>query len=63
MCKKCIEQHQEAMKQANDHMDALGVPKDAIERKVVDITMACRENPALASEMKRCWPDLIALQN
>jgi hypothetical protein len=56
MCSNCRNIHAEAMKQANEHMDAQGVPEDSVLRGMADIHLACNENPILGILMGRCYP-------
>lgn len=62
MCFDCQrrwkEDHAEAMEQANEHLDASGVPEDSLVRGVVSVQLACNQNPMLSIAMKRCWPEL-----
>lgn len=44
------------MKQANEHMDSLGIPEDAIVRGLANVQLACQANPDLQALMAEMYP-------
>lgn len=65
MCLNCQriwkENHAEAMKAANLHMDAEGVPEDSLVRGIAEVQLACNGNPLLKKVMRQCWSNLDSL--
>lgn len=52
---------QEAIKMADQHMDAVGVPEDSISRPLAHFSLALNQNPGLLYLMREMYPNARAL--
>jgi hypothetical protein len=65
MCEQCLrknrEEHIEAVRQAMEHCDAKGVPSDSLFRGLIDVKIACNEQPMIGELFTEMWPSADAL--
>jgi hypothetical protein len=52
---------EEAIEQADAHMDAIGVPQDSLDRELVHLQLALNQNPGLLYLLREMWPNSRAL--